>query len=150
MPRVAGTPELAALQSLVAEHFDELGWDTQRDTFTASTPQGDKQFTNLIFTHDPHAPRKLVLAAHLDSKYFAEASPDFGFVGATDSAAPCAILLDVAASLTAWLDGRRERVEREGGEQGQAGQAETLQVVFFDGEEAFNEWTAEDSIYGAR
>lgn len=30
-------------------------------------------FTNLIYTFDPDAPRKLVLAAHFDSLYF----PDF-------------------------------------------------------------------------
>lgn len=26
----------------------------------------------------------------------------------------------------------------------------TLQIVFFDGEEAFHDWTATDSIYGSR
>ena len=26
----------------------------------------------------------------------------------------------------------------------------TLQLVFFDGEEAFKDWTATDSVYGAR
>lgn len=150
IPRVAGTPALATLQTLVAAQFDSLGWHTQRDTFTTSTPYGDKQFTNLIFTHDPTATRKLVLAAHLDSKLYEEDSPEFGFVGATDSAAPCAILIDVAEALTGWLEMRKRRVEAEGGEEGRKGQGETLQIVFFDGEEAFKDWTAQDSIYGAK
>ena len=28
--------------------------------------------------------------------------------------------------------------------------AERLQIVFFDGEEAFGDWTASDSLYGSR
>lgn len=58
------------------------------------------------------------------------------FIGATDSAAPCAILLDVARTLTPFLQKSSRR--------------STLQLVFFDGEEAFVEWTNKDSIYGAR
>ena len=38
--------------------------------FTGSTPIGEVSFTNLIYTFDPDAPRKLVLAAHFDSLYF--------------------------------------------------------------------------------
>lgn len=150
MPRVAGTPALAELQALVAAEFELLGWDIHRDSFTASTPYGEKSFTNLIFTHDPSATRKLVLAAHLDSKFFPDDSPEFGFIGATDSAAPCAVLIDLAAGLTSWLDARKERVEREGGEGGEGVQGETLQIVLFDGEEAFKDWTPQDSIYGAK
>lgn len=60
------------------------------------------------------------------------------------------MLLDLAEALTEWLDKRKERVEKEGGEEGTMGQGETLQIVLFDGEEAFKEWTDEDSIYGAR
>jgi hypothetical protein len=34
------------------------------------TPYGFKNFTNVIATKDPDAPRRVVLAAHYDSKYF--------------------------------------------------------------------------------
>jgi hypothetical protein len=121
----------------------------EKDAFEDETPYGRKPFTNLVFTHDPSAPRRLVLSAHLDSKYF-DTHPEDQFVGATDSAAPCAMMLDLATALTPWLDARRERVRDAGGEEGLDGQGETLQVVFFDGEEAFKEWTHTDSIYGAR
>jgi len=57
------------------------------------------------------------------------------FVGATDSAVPCAILLDVAKDLAQKL---------------KKGTTHTLQLIFFDGEEAFGQWTATDSIYGSR
>lgn len=60
------------------------------------------------------------------------------------------MMMDVAQGLTGWLDERRDRIKKAGGEEGRDGQAETLSVVFFDGEEAFGDWTHEDSIYGAR
>lgn len=46
-------------------------------------------------TLDPSADRFLTLACHFDSKYFA----DFAFIGATDSAVPCAMLIDLALTL---------------------------------------------------
>lgn len=39
---------------------------------TMSTPQGPTLFTNLVYTFDPDAPRKVVLSAHFDSKWFKE------------------------------------------------------------------------------
>lgn len=70
-------------------------------------------------------------------------------MGATDSAVPCAFMLDLSEALDPLLN---ERVERlEDGEEDDEDVAETtLQLVFFDGEEAFKDWTATDSIYGAR
>lgn len=149
VPRAVGSANLTRVQSMVEAHFVKLGWHAERDTFEADTPYGSKTFSNLIFTHDPEATRRLVLSAHLDSKYF-PTHPEDQFVGATDSAAPCAMMMDVASALTNWLDQRRERVLAAGGEEGRAAQGETLQMVFFDGEEAFKDWTATDSIYGAK
>ncbi|GAA5866050.1 hypothetical protein JCM8547_002928, partial [Rhodosporidiobolus lusitaniae] len=149
VPRAVGSRNLTRVQGMVEERFKGLGWDIEKDTFDDSTPYGEKTFTNLVFTHDASAPRRFVLAAHLDSKFF-PTHPEDQFVGATDSAAPCAILLDLASALTPWLDARKKRIEEQGGEEGREGQGETLQIVFFDGEEAFKDWTATDSIYGAR
>jgi len=73
------------------------------------------------------------------------------FVGATDSAASCAILLDLAQSLDPLLEhqmGRFETKDEDGREDSAA--RTTLQIIFFDGEEAFKEWTATDSKYGSR
>jgi hypothetical protein len=49
----------------------DLNWDVEEDPFTSNTPYGEKRFTNVIATKNPEAPRRLVLAAHFDSKYFA-------------------------------------------------------------------------------
>ncbi|BGP13990.1 hypothetical protein JCM10213v2_001928 [Rhodosporidiobolus nylandii] len=149
VPRAVGSANLTRVQRMVEDRFKGLGWHVEKDTFDDATPYGEKTFTNLVFTHDPSAPRRLVLAAHIDSKYFPTA-PENQFVGATDSAAPCAMLLDLADALTPWLDARKARIAAQGGEEGREGQGETLQIVFFDGEEAFKDWTSTDSIYGAR
>jgi glutaminyl-peptide cyclotransferase len=61
------------------------------------------------------------------------------------------MLLDLAEALNPLLNARKHRLENNEAddEEVQAGQT-TLQLVFFDGEEAFKDWTATDSIYGAR
>ncbi|KAF9357078.1 hypothetical protein BGX26_004287 [Mortierella sp. AD094] len=131
------------------------GWHVEIDRFDDTTPYGTKTFTNLIFTKNPNAENRLVFAAHFDSKYFpphvspANQRPIPGknnggddtlpFVAATDSAVPCAILLDLAAALDRALD-----------QDGRTDLDTTLQLVFFDGEEAFGDWTHTDSLYGSR
>jgi glutaminyl-peptide cyclotransferase len=104
------------------------------DEFVSNTPQGEKTFRNIIATWNRDAPERVILAAHYDSKYF---PPPRNFVAATDSAAPCAILLDIARSLDDHLSYPTTTNL-------------ALQLVFFDGEEAFGYWTHTDSIYGAR
>ena len=74
--------------------------------FTASTPLGEKSFTNIVATMDPHIPRRLVLAAHYDSKYDKAGK----FVGATDSAVPVAMILDMILTLDSKLQNRKVSV----------------------------------------
>ena len=72
-------------------------------------------------------------------------------MGATDSAAPCAMLLDLAEALNPMLDARMRRMEHgEADDEEEEAAESTLQLVFFDGEEAFKDWTDTDSVYGAR
>lgn len=59
-------------------------------------------------------------------------------------------MLDVAETLNPLLDDRKKRSEEEVDDDGDDVADITLQLVFFDGEEAFHEWTDTDSIYGAR
>ena len=77
-----------------------FNWHVEDDVFTDKTPYGEKEFANVIATHNPDAARRLTLACHFDSKLFKA----FEFVAATDSAVPCAMLLDLARVLTTSLD----------------------------------------------
>lgn len=110
-----------------------LGFATEWDAFTDTTPFGTRNFRNLIATFDESAPRRLVLACHYDSKII----PGQVMIAATDSAVPCAMMLDIAQTLAPYM---YKRVNQNIG----------LQLIFFDGEEAFRDWTATDSLYGSR
>ena len=62
-------------------------------------------------------------------------------------------MLDLAEALNPLLDKRMERLADEDDEMDDEDEDlvdTTLQLVFFDGEEAFKDWTATDSIYGAK
>lgn len=62
------------------------------------------------------------------------------------------MLLDVAETLDPLLNARARRVE-EGEldlDEDEDAAETTLQLIFFDGEEAFISWTNTDSIYGAK
>ena len=81
-----------------------------------------------------------MLAAHYDSKWFEEGE----FSGATDSSVPCTMLLDFALLLERLSQAPDFRLPWN--HQG----VTTIQLIFFDGEEAFMQWSEHDSIYGAR
>jgi glutaminyl-peptide cyclotransferase len=69
--RIADTANNTAVRNYLVKTMKDLNWDIEEDSFTANTPYGEKRFTNVIATKDPDAPRRLVLAAHFDSKFFA-------------------------------------------------------------------------------
>jgi len=130
--RVPGTPSHQVVQVFLRNKFGGQ-WNIETDTFTSDTPYGKKEFTNIIVSHDSCPDCDfLVLAAHYDSKYFKE----FEFVGAIDSAVPCAMLIDIARSLGNMIKFPKQTLG--------------VKLIFFDGEEAFVEWTKADSIYGSR
>ena len=64
-----------------------------------ASPIGVRNFTNIIATLYPGADRTLALAAHYDSKLFPPKNGKY-FLAATDSAVPCAMLLDFARVLS--------------------------------------------------
>jgi len=71
-------------------------------SFEQGTVIGRKRFTNIIATLDPEVDRRLVLVAHYDSKILHNQK----FLGATDSALPVALLLNVALALDEKLRNR--------------------------------------------
>ena len=91
----------------------------------------------------------LTLVAHYDSKIEPK-----GFIGATDSAAPCAMLMHAARSLEPALARKWSSMSQAGVKMdsydGDLEEHKGVQIMFLDGEEAFEQWSAEDSIYGAK
>jgi len=138
VPRVPGTESHASVKQYIKQSFQSLGWTIQEDSFTANVPHPMRTlpFTNIIATSNPLACRRLVLACHYDSKYFANKV----FLGAIDSAVPCSIMIHLARVLDGAIKQRNLKAPTQ----------TTLQMIFFDGEEAFKDWSETDSLYGSR
>nr|KAF6430140.1 glutaminyl-peptide cyclotransferase [Molossus molossus] len=119
----------------------QAGWVLEVDTFLSQTPYGYRSFSNIISTLNPTAKRHLVLACHYDSKFFHHWHNRV-FVGATDSAVPCAMMLELARALDKHLLSLKDASDSK--------PDLSLQLIFFDGEEAFLHWSPQDSLYGSR
>lgn len=158
-PRVPGTPGSEAVRNHFIDFFKTTlpKWEVSLQNSTSKTPvTGNKDipFVNLIVSRDPPwatpgEVSRLTLVAHYDSKL----TPT-DFIGAIDSAAPCAMLMHAARSLDAALTKKWFTMQAEDkGEQDFLGIGEQkgIQILFLDGEEAFRDnWSHEDSIYGAK
>ncbi|KAF2678373.1 hypothetical protein K458DRAFT_376629 [Lentithecium fluviatile CBS 122367] len=154
IPRVPGTPGQIAAQTHIASYFArELpAWQLSWQNSSATTPLSgtvEIPFANLIVKREPPWTKPgeanlLTLVAHYDSKYAPR-----GFVGATDSAVPVALMMWVAKL----VDGYVSRMYREMSELGEGGTVAMdmgIQILFLDGEEAFGKWSDTDSLYGSR
>jgi len=134
--RTVGSEGSKKVRNHIVSEMRKVGWKVDQHQFDDNTPLGRRTFTNVIATLNPDAPRRMVLACHYDSKLEPR-----GGVFTTDSAAPCAMMLNLAKTMREELRQQRRRSE---------GEDLTLQFLFFDGEEAFKRWTSTDSIYGSR
>lgn len=153
--RVPGTPGSTAVLNHFADFFRTAlpNWNVRFQNSTSKTPvSGNKEvpFVNFIASRDPPwtTPgdvERLTFVAHYDSKYEPE-----GFIGAIDSAAPCAIIMHAMHSIDAALTKKWETMQTEGNMDALLDEQSGIQVLFLDGEEAFKHWTATDSLYGAR
>ncbi|KAK9464944.1 peptidase family M28-domain-containing protein [Lipomyces arxii] len=150
IPRPPGSHNSTLVQKHITAHFESLkSWTTMVDSFADVVPEyggvsGLLNFTNLVFRLTPpgseeRPARYLTLVAHYDSKI-----DPFGFIGAIDSAVPCAILMYLAESLTETV------LKRWNSNLVGAAEDIGLQIIFMDGEEALVKWTSQDSLYGAR
>ena len=127
-PRFNGSAGLLCAQNYLKKQFahDNL----QADTFVASTPAGPQQMTNFIVRFPGKKDGIIVLATHYETNYPLRTT---SFVGANDGAATTGLLLEIANHLRGrTLDGY------------------SVWLVFFDGEEAVEHWSASDSLYGSR
>lgn len=163
IPRVAGTEGSTKVRNHLVTFFRKNlpHWEITFQNSTSQTPATGVQeipFVNIIASRDPPLTKekagevgRLTLAAHYDSKLTPK-----DFIGATDSAAPCAMLLHLARSIDAALTKKWATIEAEEGVGSGGGgslsreEHKGVQILLLDGEEAFVSWTATDSIYGAR
>ena len=115
------------MQAWITRELKALGWEVAEDRFTAHTPAGVLEMTNLIAKRPGLTGRTVAITGHTDTKRF-----PFRFVGANDGGSSTAVLLELARCL------KDEPFRND------------IWLVFFDGEEAVRDWTETDSLYGSR
>ena len=127
-PRPPGSPALQRAREYISRQLSPAGAEIWDDTFVATTPLGDVPMTNVIGMIRGDSPTVVVLAGHYETARL----DGVRFVGANDGGSSAAFLLEMARVLAR----RRNKF--------------TYWLVFFDGEEALKQWSANDSLYGSR
>jgi glutaminyl-peptide cyclotransferase len=127
-PRPPGSPANQKLQSYIESQLKLLHCQISYDAFTAQTPAGPIPMRNIIAKFPGSSGRAIVITGHLDTKPM----PGAVFLGANDGGSSTGFLLELARSVNTMIH------------------TDDIMLVFFDGEEAFGEWSDTNGTYGSR
>jgi glutaminyl-peptide cyclotransferase len=127
-PRPPGSAANQKLQAFIEAKLKPLHCQLSYDAFTAQTPAGPVAMRNIIakFPGSGSSGRAIVITGHFDTK------PMPSFLGANDGGSSTGLLLELARSVSTMLH------------------SDDIDLVFFDGEEAFGEWSATNGTFGSR
>jgi glutaminyl-peptide cyclotransferase len=129
-PRPPGTEAIEKTRTYLSKQLELFGWKVTRQAFTDDTPRGKVEFVNLIATFGgKNSVPSFLICSHYDTKTFDTAR----FVGANDGGSSTGVLLELARVLTQRPDLARK-----------------AELVFFDGEEAYETFSETDGLYGSR
>ena len=127
-PRPPASEAHRKQQELIVEEMSRLGAVVRREPFTAQTPRGPIEMANLIARFNGRSDRIVVVSGHYETYH----RPGLHFVGANDGGSSTGFLLALGGLLA----------ERE--------LADSVWLVFFDGEESIARWDRNDHTYGSR
>ena len=127
-PRDSGTIRGRLAANYILDAASATGVDVDVDKFTAKTPRGEMQFTNLSvrFEGAPDA-EWVVIVSHYDTK------PGSDCPGANDGASTTGLLVALSDLLTDWKTPRGN-----------------VMLIWTDGEECFNAYGPDDGFWGSR
>ncbi|HYV07765.1 MAG TPA: M28 family peptidase [Blastocatellia bacterium] len=128
-PRPPGSEAIREASDYVVSELRSYGLKVTEDKFQAETTRGQVAMNNLVAELKGKRSETVLIAGHYDTK------PQAGFVGANDGGSSTAAVLEMARVLA------KTKPDY------------TLWFVFFDGEEAFVDWNANngmDNTYGSR
>ena len=131
-PHPVGSDAIEKAREYIEAQLRHSGWQVTRQGFTEETPRGKVRFVNLIarFSGDGNAAApSFLLCSHYDTKLF----DAIRFVGANDGGSSTGLLLELARVI-----GGRPNMARK------------IELVFFDGEEAYENFSETDGLYGSR
>lgn len=136
--RYPGTPEHRLLQRYLTEKLQEFGANVSLQPFNAVVTTGDTlSLINIIGNFNMQEGKRVMLAAHYDTRPFADRDPDPAnrdkpIHGANDGASGVAVLLEIARLL------------------GNSKPPVGVDIVFFDGEDYGREGVPEDYCLGSK
>jgi glutaminyl-peptide cyclotransferase len=128
-PRPPGTEAIEKTRAYLIKQLEAAGWKVERQNFSDDTPRGKVQFVNLIATFGSQATPSFLVCSHYDTTTFENAR----FVGANDGGSSTGVLVELARVLAENPD-----------------LAKKIELVFFDGEEAYVAFTDTDGLFGSR
>jgi glutaminyl-peptide cyclotransferase len=133
-PRPPATEAIEKSRAYIESQLKLFGWEVARQAFEDRTPRGNVRFANLIARFSGMGNKtkpapSFLLCSHYDTKTF----DTFRFVGANDGGSSTGLLLELARVLAQHPN-----------------LAAKVELVFFDGEEAYEEFTQTDGLYGSR
>jgi glutaminyl-peptide cyclotransferase len=126
-PRDAGTPNGKKAAEHLAQRLKSFGLESEIDTFTDSTPVGEKTFHNVTARIPGKTDEWIILGSHFDTMPGIE-----NFQGANDSGSSTGVLLEIARILA-------ETKPNKG-----------VIFAFFDGEEGIAGYVPGDGLHGSR
>jgi glutaminyl-peptide cyclotransferase len=129
-PRPPGSDAIEKSRDYIDNQLRLSGWQVTRQSFTDNTPRGKVGFVNLVARFPgPGNAALFLLCSHYDTKTF----DTIRFVGANDGGSSTGLLLELARVL-----GQHPNL------------AAQIELVFFDGEEAYENFSGSDGLYGSR
>ena len=128
-PRPPGSDAIVRARAYLEEQLESLGWSVSEQAFADKTPRGEMKFVNLVARFGAATKPSFLLCSHYDTKIF----DSFTFVGANDGGSSTGLLLELARVLAM-----------------QPNLAAKIELVFFDGEEAVENFSETDGTYGSR
>jgi len=134
-PRWPTGPGHVKAEQFLRSHFLRTHDALEEDTFTADTPIGPVPMCNFIVRFPGAKPGVIVLGTHYETNYPLR---NINFIGANDGASTTGLLLAIADQLRAQTAHDKEL------------DGYSVWLVFFDGEEAIQQWSRSDSTYGSR
>lgn len=126
--RPIGSANHKKLEEYIHKHLS--GDDVEEDSFTADTPAGKFPVHNIVAKFPGTKDGIIVIAGHYDTPYYLR---NTGFVGANDGGSSTGLLLELANQFRS--------KKRDG---------YSVWLLFTDGEEAVQQWSETDSVYGTR
>jgi len=130
-PRPPESEEIKKTRTYIHQQLEANGWQVIDQPFASRTQRGPVQFVNIIARRpdQPEHGKLFFVGSHYDTKTF----DSIRFVGANDGGSSTGALIELGRVLNLHPNLARQ-----------------IELIFFDGEEAYENFTRSDGLYGSR